>query len=133
MPEKPAVAPSIERGERATLVGVVTSAKMAKTLTVSVERFVRHPKFGKFLKRYTTCYAHDEKGEGRSGDRVEIVSTRPLSRLKRWRLVRVVEKAPIEDLPVEAAPAKKPAAAAKGAAKPAAPKAADKKKAAPKG
>ncbi len=92
MPEQPAVHPSTERGERDVVVGVVTSAKAKKTITVVIDRFVQHPVFGKFMKRATTCYAHDEKGEAKEGDRVEIMSSRPLSRLKRWRLVRIVQK-----------------------------------------
>lgn len=132
MPEKPAVQPSaVVRNRRDTVVGVVTSARAAKTITVVVERFVQHPTFGKFLKKSSTCYAHDEKGEAKEGDRVEIMSTRPLSRLKRWRLVKVVEKGAEEIVrrerpedkgkPVEkgAKASEAPKAAAKPAAKPA--------------
>ena len=75
------------------MIGVVTSDKMNKTIAVLVERTYKHPKYGKYLRAYKKHYAHDEKGEARTGDRVEIVSTRPLSRLKRWRLQRIVEKA----------------------------------------
>jgi small subunit ribosomal protein S17 len=71
---------------------------MAKTVTVKVERFVQHPKFGKFVRRFTTCYAHDEKAEAKVGDRIEIMETRPLSRLKRWRLVKVVGQGTERDL-----------------------------------
>ena len=136
MPEKSAVKPSLERGERDTLVGVVTSDKMAKTITVSVERIVQHPMFGKYFKRSTTCYAHDEKREAKEGDRVEIMSTRPLSRLKRWRLVRVVEKSAVIAPPaeaVEAPSAPKPAKPAKAGSKAPAPAKAPGKKEAPKG
>jgi small subunit ribosomal protein S17 len=94
----------VRRGRRRTVVGVVTSDKMAKTIVVDIERLVRHPQFEKYLRRSTRCYAHDEKREAKVGDRVEIMETRPMSRLKRWRLVRVVEKAPVK----EAAPAKAP-------------------------
>ena len=81
-----------ERSERKTLVGLVSSDKMAKTITVQVERFARHPRFGKYVRGSTTCYAHDEKREAHTGDRVEIMETRPLSRLKRWRLVKVLAR-----------------------------------------
>lgn len=73
--------------------GVVTSAKMQKTLVVEIERRVKHPEFEKYLKRLTVLKAHDEKGEGKTGDLVEVEETRPLSKTKRWRLVRVVRKA----------------------------------------
>lgn len=82
-----------ERADRKVFVGVVRSAKMNKTIVVDVERFFRHPKFGKYIKRYTRCYAHDEKGEAKEGDRVEIMETRPMSKTKRWRLIRVIERA----------------------------------------
>jgi small subunit ribosomal protein S17 len=95
-----------ERGQRRIFVGLVRSAKMAKTIVVDVERFFRHPKYGKYIKRFTRCYAHDEKAEAKEGDRVEIMETRPLSRTKRWRLVRVVERAWRPE-PAEAAPAPK--------------------------
>lgn len=87
-----------ERATRNALVGIVTSDRMVKTITVKVERFVRHPRFGKYLRRYTTCYAHDEKRQAKLGDRVEIMETRPLSRLKRWRLVQVLGQATERDL-----------------------------------
>jgi small subunit ribosomal protein S17 len=81
------------RAARRTFVGIVRSSKMCKTIVVDVERFFRHPKFGKYIKRSTRCYAHDEKNEAREGDRVEIMETRPLSKTKRWRLLRVIERA----------------------------------------
>jgi small subunit ribosomal protein S17 len=90
--KKPAEAAD-ERTLRKTFVGIVRSAKMNKTIVVEVERFFRHPKFGKYIKRYTRCYTHDEKGEAKEGDRVEIMETRPMSKTKRWRLVRVIERA----------------------------------------
>jgi small subunit ribosomal protein S17 len=83
----------VKRGRRRTVVGVVTSDKMQKTIVVEIERLVRHPKFGKYLRSSTTCKAHDEKREAKVGDRVELMETRPLSATKRWRLVRIVEKA----------------------------------------
>ncbi len=116
MPEQPAVQPSTERGERDVVVGVVTSAKATKTITVVIDRFVKHPVFGKYMKRATTCYAHDERSEAKEGDRVEIMSSRPLSRLKRWRLVRVVEKGAREIAPAEPKAAEKKPAAKKDAA-----------------
>ncbi|OJU27853.1 MAG: 30S ribosomal protein S17 [Sphingobacteriales bacterium 41-5] len=81
-----------ERNLRKTRVGVVTSNKMEKTITVSVERRIKHPIYGKFLKKTTRFHAHDEKNECSIGDTVKIMETRPLSKLKRWRLVEVVEK-----------------------------------------
>jgi small subunit ribosomal protein S17 len=73
-------------------VGVVVSDKMQKTRRVEIPRLVKHPKYGKIIKRRTICYVHDEKNESNTGDSVEIVESRPKSRLKRWDLVRVVEK-----------------------------------------
>lgn len=87
-----------ERGNRRVVVGVVTRDKTLKTRRVEVERLVRHPKYGKFVKRRTICYAHDEANESHLGDTVEIVESRPLSRTKRWRLIRVVTKAPSRTL-----------------------------------
>jgi small subunit ribosomal protein S17 len=81
-----------ERGKRKSIRGVVTSSAMNKTIVVQIERIVRDPRFGKFLKKYSKCYAHDEKREARKGDRVEIAETRPQSKLKRWRLLKIVEK-----------------------------------------
>ncbi len=79
-------------------VGVVTSDKMSKTRRVEIPRVVKHPKYGKFLRRRTVCYAHDEGNESRVGDTVEIVESRPMSRLKRWQLVRVVAKSRLVDV-----------------------------------
>ena len=81
-----------ERNLRKTKTGVVTSNKMAKTITVSVERRVKHPIYGKFVKKTTKFHAHDEKNEASIGDIVRIMETRPLSKTKRWRLVEVLEK-----------------------------------------
>ncbi len=74
------------------LVGKVVSDKMDKTIVVQVERRVRHPRYKKVITKYNKFYAHDEKSEAGVGDRVRIVETRPLSKLKRWALVQVVEK-----------------------------------------
>ena len=83
----------VDRNLRKTRTGVVTSNKMEKTITVSVERRVKHPIYGKFVKKTTKFHAHDEKNECTVGDTVRIMETRPLSKTKRWRLVEVVEKA----------------------------------------
>ena len=83
----------VVRNLRKTRIGVVTSNKMNKTITVAVERKVKHPISGKFVKKTTTFHAHDEKDECTLGDLVKIMETRPLSKTKRWRLVEVVEKA----------------------------------------
>jgi small subunit ribosomal protein S17 len=74
------------------VVGTVTGDKTAKTRRVEVPRLVKHPRYGKIIRRKTVCYAHDENNESAAGDRVEIVESRPHSKLKRWELVRVVEK-----------------------------------------
>ena len=81
-----------ERNLRKTRIGVVTSNKMAKTITVAVERKVKHPIYGKFVKKTSKFHAHDDKDECSIGDLVRIMETRPLSKTKRWRLVEVVEK-----------------------------------------
>jgi small subunit ribosomal protein S17 len=83
-----------ERGNRRTLVGVVTGDKTSKTRRVEISRLVKHARYGKYIKRRTICYVHDEKNESHKGDTVEIVESRPLSKTKHWRLVRVVNKAP---------------------------------------
>ena len=80
------------RGHRKQRVGEVISNKMAKTIVVRVERRFPHPRFKKVVTAYKKLYAHDEKGEAKVGDRVCVEETRPLSRIKRWRLVEVVEK-----------------------------------------
>lgn len=72
---------------------MVTSNKMDKTITIAVNRKVKHPIYGKFMKKTTKLMAHDEKGEAGIGDTVRISETRPLSKNKRWRLVEIVEKA----------------------------------------
>lgn len=82
----------MERNLRKTKLGVVSSNRMDKTITVSVERKVKHPLYGKFLKKSTKFHAHDEKNECSIGDTVRIMESRPLSKTKRWRLVEIVEK-----------------------------------------
>jgi small subunit ribosomal protein S17 len=84
---------AVDRNERRTVTGVVTADKMPKTVKVRVERLVQHPQFSKTLRKHYECYAHDEKREAKLGDKVELMESRPISKLKHWRLVRVVEKA----------------------------------------
>ena len=81
------------RDLRKVRVGKVVSNKMDKTIVVAIEDNVRHPKYGKIIKRTVKIHAHDEKNECGVGDRVAVMETRPLSKTKRWRLVEVVEKA----------------------------------------
>ena len=82
----------MDRKLRKQRTGVVTSNKMNKTITVSIERRVMHPLYGKFIKKTKKLMAHDEKQEASIGDTVRIMETRPLSKNKRWRLVEIVEK-----------------------------------------
>jgi small subunit ribosomal protein S17 len=79
-------------------VGIVTSDKTSKTRRVEIPRLVKHPKYGKYLRHRTICYVHDENNESRVGDTVEIVESRPMSRTKRWQLVRVVAKSRLVDV-----------------------------------
>ena len=83
----------MERNLRKERIGVVVSDKMEKSIVVLVERKVKHPKYGKFVKKSTKFMAHDEKNEASMGDTVRIMETRPLSKNKCWRLVEIVEKA----------------------------------------
>lgn len=83
------------RGRRRILVGVVTRDKMDKTRRVEIQRLVKHPRYGKYIKRRTVCYVHDEQNDTHIGDTVEIMETRPLSKNKCWRLVRVLARAPL--------------------------------------
>ncbi|MCW5569827.1 MAG: 30S ribosomal protein S17 [Steroidobacteraceae bacterium] len=75
-----------------TLTGRVVSNKMQKTIAVEIERLVKHPTYGKYIRRTTKLLAHDENGESREGDRVSIAQCRPMSRRKSWRLVEVLER-----------------------------------------
>ena len=84
---------TVDRNLRKTRIGVVTSNKMTKTITVAVERKVKHPIYGKFVKKTSKFHAHDEKSEASIGDIVRIMETRPLSKTKRWRMVEIIEKA----------------------------------------
>ena len=83
----------MERNLRKTRVGIVTSDKMDKTIVVSIVDNVKHPLYGKIVKRTYKLKAHDEKNESNIGDRVRVMETRPLSKDKRWRLVEIIEKA----------------------------------------
>lgn len=82
-----------ERNNRKQRVGIVVSDKMDKTITVAVEEHVRHPLYKKYIKQSKTFKAHDEANEAGQGDRVRIMETRPLSKSKSWRLIKIIEKA----------------------------------------
>ena len=86
------IAPAAERGERTVLTGTVTSAKMEKTIVVEVQRLVQHPKYRRVVRISKKFYAHDEKRQAKPGDTVRIVASRPLSKLKRWRLKEVLTR-----------------------------------------
>ncbi len=79
------------RGRRKTKIGIVTSDRMNKTIIVKTERLVKHPRYGKYVRRWTKFWAHDEDNLAKIGDRVLIAETRPLSKNKRWRLVSILE------------------------------------------
>src|SRR5438270_3802366 len=98
------------RPVRKTEIGVVTSDKMNKTRRVEIEQLVPHPKYGKFLRQRTICHAHDESNQSHLGDLVEIMETRPLSKLKRWRIVRIVRQGAQQALAGEGEAAKAKAA-----------------------
>ena len=118
---KPAQADS-QRGTRSVETGIVISDVRNKTITVELKRLYKHPRYGKYIYRSTNVHAHDEKNEAKKGDRVEVVETRPISKQKHWRLVRVVERAvvlgslDIKDVEVNA-PKSEAAAPASGEAK----------------
>src|SRR6516162_6645640 len=82
------------RGKRRVEIGVVTSDKMQKTRRVEIPRLVKHVRYGKYIKRRTICHVHDEQNDSHVGDTVEIMETRPLSKTKNWRLVRVITRGP---------------------------------------
>ena len=84
---------SENRNLRKQMVGIVTSNKMEKSITVMVQRRLKHPLYGKYVKKTNKFVAHDEKNECNEGDKVRIMETRPLSKRKRWRLVEIVERA----------------------------------------
>jgi small subunit ribosomal protein S17 len=81
------------QGQRKTLVGEVVSTKMMKTVSVRVDRLMKHPKFSRYVRRSRTFLAHDENSMCQPGDRVQIIESRPLSRHKRWRVVEIIERA----------------------------------------
>lgn len=83
----------MERNLRKERIGVVVSNKMDKSIVILVERKVKHPKYGKFVKKSTKFMAHDEKNEANIGDTVRIMETRPLSKNKCWRMVEIIERA----------------------------------------
>jgi len=85
--------PAQERGDRKRVIGMVVSDKMSKTRTVAVVEHTRHPLYGKFVKRTQKFHVHDETNDSKQGDKVLIVETRPLSKTKRWRLMKVLERA----------------------------------------
>src|SRR5258708_7796212 len=97
------------RGTRRTAVGVVTSDKMDKTRRVEIPRLVKHPRYGKYIRRRTICHVHDEANTSHKGDTVEIIESRPYSRTKHWRLIRVVTPAstatPVEETTAATVPA----------------------------
>ena len=88
------------------LTGKVVSNKMEKTIAVEIERLIKHPRYGKYIKRRTVCHVHDENNDSHQGDTVEIVECPPKSRTKRWQLVRVVQKSRAVDLAAMRAAAK---------------------------
>ena len=85
--------PTVDRNDRKERIGVVESAKMDKSITVSVRRQMKHPMYGKYLERSSTFMAHDEEDDAREGDTVRVMETRPISKNKRWRLIEVIERA----------------------------------------
>lgn len=82
-----------KRGHQKTVIGVVTSDKMDKTISITIEHLVQHPLYKKYIRKYTKIKAHDEKQEAHIGDHVEVMETRPLSKTKNWRLIRIVKVA----------------------------------------
>jgi small subunit ribosomal protein S17 len=86
------------RGRKAEVTGQVVSDKMQKTIAVQIFRLVRHAKYGKYIKRSSVFKAHDEKNEARVGDKVIIVEVRPMSKTKRWKLEKIVERAPTQEV-----------------------------------
>ena len=98
----PTPAETAARAMLRTIVGVVSSDKGNKSITVVVDFQTKHPKYGKYLRRRTTIHAHDEKNEAKQGDKVELAECRPLSKTKHHRLIRIVEKAPEQAVQVSA-------------------------------
>lgn len=94
MATEPNTTPAARRRTRSTRVGVVSSAARNKTIGVTIQYMVKHPKYGKYLRRRTVLHAHDEQNTCVVGDKVEIMECRPLSKTKSWRLVRILHAAP---------------------------------------
>lgn len=90
--QQPGASDAAPRNRRRVVQGIVSSDAMAKSIGVRVERMFKHPKYKKYIRRHSKVYAHDELNDARVGDRVEIMECRPLSKLKRYRLVRIVER-----------------------------------------
>ncbi len=88
-----AMKPQASRSSRKERIGVVVSDRMDKTILVAVQRQIKHPIYGKFIKKTTKLMAHDERNDAKRGDSVRIMETRPLSKRKRWRLAEVIERA----------------------------------------
>lgn len=84
---------AVSRAQRKTKIGKIISNKMQKSVVVSVERQIKHPLYGKYVKKTSTFMAHDENNDAKEGDTVLIMETRPLSTRKRWRLVEIIERA----------------------------------------
>ena len=80
------------------LIGVVTSDKMDKSRRIEIDRLVKHPKYGKYVRSRTVCHVHDENNESKLGDTIEVIECPPKSKLKRWELVRVVKKSTLVDI-----------------------------------
>ena len=115
MDQQPAQQPKAEqedRGRRRIEIGVVTSDKMNKTRRVEIPRLVKHPRYGKYIKRRTICHVHDENNESHIGDSVEIMETRPLSKTKSWRLLRIVRRSALAPKVAAGLPETAPAAPA---------------------
>jgi small subunit ribosomal protein S17 len=99
--------PEVDRGQRRTEVGVVTSDKMDKTRRVEIPRLVKHPQYGKYIRRRNICHVHDEGNVSQTGDTVEIRECRPYSKTKHWLLIQVVKKGAV--VPAATTPATTPA------------------------
>jgi len=82
-----------QRGQRKSKIGIVISDKMNKSRVIAVERHLRHPLYGKYIKKTSKFMVHDEKNESHEGDLIKVMETRPLSKRKRWRLIEIIEKA----------------------------------------
>jgi small subunit ribosomal protein S17 len=98
------MAVAVDRGRRRVETGIVTSAKSQKTRRVEIPRLVKHSRYGKYVRRRTVCHVHDEGNESHLGDLVEIMESRPISKTKHWRLVRIVTKAPTGIIAIQGTP-----------------------------